>query len=457
MPALLLGETLLRAVAGPGVVDDPCAELLGDLLRAVGRAGIDDQKIVREVADGPDRIADPVGLVLGDDEDGKRKHGGGACLAAERRAGNTRSGPPAATAARGRRAAAASPTALSSAIRGKWSEAMRASGVRTGAAARTSTAPETKMWSRRRTGARVWKVACGSRSGSQSCASVSREAISRYERECGGALKSPSRTAGSAQAGWPIHSRPSEGLGLVQPLARAQRKVRVDDVELPAVELDLDPECAALLDRRPGREARQAAGAHHPRGVPAEDGDAELLPEDADRRLEMQVHAEPGRDRRGLVDAAAAHPADPHLLQRHDVRPAGGDDVGDTAGRDLPVRPEPAVDVVGQNSRRCFPVGRRVQVPASPPLARDPHSRPERAALPDRRGSTVSKPWCGARGPVPPGGLSAYPLVMGGRRRTAIRRERMQFSPEAMRSKVSRWASARSPARSRRPRRREGA
>ena len=77
MAALVLGEALLRAVARPVVVDDPGAEFLGDCLRAVGRAGIHHHEIVRQAADGPDRLADPVGLVLGDDEDGNRKHGNG--------------------------------------------------------------------------------------------------------------------------------------------------------------------------------------------------------------------------------------------------------------------------------------------------------------------------------------------------------------------------------------------
>src|SRR4051812_41492933 len=76
MPALLLGETLLRPIARPRVVDDARPERRGDVLRAVDRARVHHDEVVRQIADGPNRRPDPVGLVLGDDEDGQREHPG---------------------------------------------------------------------------------------------------------------------------------------------------------------------------------------------------------------------------------------------------------------------------------------------------------------------------------------------------------------------------------------------
>ena len=67
--ALLLGEALLGAVAGEIVVDHPRACGLRDRLRAVGRARIDHDDVVGEAGDRIQRRADPVGLVLDDEED----------------------------------------------------------------------------------------------------------------------------------------------------------------------------------------------------------------------------------------------------------------------------------------------------------------------------------------------------------------------------------------------------
>ncbi len=82
MPALLLGEPLLRAVARPGIFDDPRAQFGGDAAGLVRRAGIDHHQIVREMAHRPDRLADPVSFVLGDDEDGDWEHVVGAAFQA---------------------------------------------------------------------------------------------------------------------------------------------------------------------------------------------------------------------------------------------------------------------------------------------------------------------------------------------------------------------------------------
>jgi hypothetical protein len=70
VPALLFGEALLRPVARPRIEDHARAERLGQCLRAVGRPRIDDDEVIGEVADGPDRLAKAVGLIDRDDEHG---------------------------------------------------------------------------------------------------------------------------------------------------------------------------------------------------------------------------------------------------------------------------------------------------------------------------------------------------------------------------------------------------
>lgn len=75
MAALFLGEALLRAVARPAALDHARAETSGDGLRAVGRAGVDHDDVIAEVADRGYGTADAIGLVARDDEDRKRWHG----------------------------------------------------------------------------------------------------------------------------------------------------------------------------------------------------------------------------------------------------------------------------------------------------------------------------------------------------------------------------------------------
>ena len=53
----------------------------------------------------------------------------------------------------------------------------------------------------------------------------------------------------------------------------------------------------------------------------------------------MQLHAEPVGDRLGLVHAARPQASDVELLQRHDVRLAGGDHRRDAAGVEHAVDP----------------------------------------------------------------------------------------------------------------------
>jgi hypothetical protein len=95
MGAEILGRALLRAVAAPGVMGHPRAMGGGDLGRAVGRAGVDDDHLGAQAAHAVDGRADAVGLVAGDDEGRDRQgmgggHGGGfypdeARLASRRR------------------------------------------------------------------------------------------------------------------------------------------------------------------------------------------------------------------------------------------------------------------------------------------------------------------------------------------------------------------------------------
>ena len=75
MAALLFGEALLLAIAGPGIEDDAGTERLGQGLGAVGRPGIDEDDVVAQSARGFDRTADPVCLILGDDKNREGRHG----------------------------------------------------------------------------------------------------------------------------------------------------------------------------------------------------------------------------------------------------------------------------------------------------------------------------------------------------------------------------------------------
>ena len=76
MAALLLGEALLRAIARPAALDHAGAAIHGDVLRAVGRAGIDHDDVIAESADSGYGASDAVGFVARDDEDRKRWHAG---------------------------------------------------------------------------------------------------------------------------------------------------------------------------------------------------------------------------------------------------------------------------------------------------------------------------------------------------------------------------------------------
>ena len=80
-----------------------------------------------------------------------------------------------------------------------------------------------------------------------------------------------------------------------------------------------------------------------------QNGDPVLLAEDPDRRLEVQIHPELARNAGSLVGGPCMDTSDPHLLQRHDVRLAGRDHFRNPRRRDLSVRAEPTMDVIGQD------------------------------------------------------------------------------------------------------------
>jgi hypothetical protein len=64
----------------------------------------------------------------------------------------------------------------------------------------------------------------------------------------------------------------------------------------------------------------------------------------------MKGHSQLVGDQLGLVDLAAAQPADINLLKAHDIGFTGRDDADNAPGRQLTVKPKASVNVVGQNA-----------------------------------------------------------------------------------------------------------
>ena len=81
-----------------------------------------------------------------------------------------------------------------------------------------------------------------------------------------------------------------------------------------------------------------------------QDRDAVLLAQDADRRLEMQIHPEMPGHAGGLIRGSRVNPPDANLLQGDDVGIAGCDHLRNPRGSNLPVGPKPPVNIVGQDS-----------------------------------------------------------------------------------------------------------
>ena len=85
----------------------------------------------------------------------------------------------------------------------------------------------------------------------------------------------------------------------------------------------------------------------------------------------MEIHLEVASDEVRLVDMVGTGAADIQFLQRHDVRPAARDHLGDAGGRQPPIGAATAVDVVGQNAKHegaGLGAGRRRD--AAPPFVR---------------------------------------------------------------------------------------
>jgi hypothetical protein len=81
-----------------------------------------------------------------------------------------------------------------------------------------------------------------------------------------------------------------------------------------------------------------------------QNGIAELLPEDMDRRLEVKRHPKFMGDQLGLIDLPAAEAPDIELLEAHNVGFAGSNDANNAPGRQLTVKPKASVNIVGQNA-----------------------------------------------------------------------------------------------------------
>lgn len=116
---------------------------------------------------------------------------------------------------------------------------------------------------------------------------------------------------------------------LGSPLSGTQGKMGVDHMDRLAVDFDRYPEGAALLEGWPRRLGGKTARPHDLRGMAGQDGNAVLLAQDPDCGLEVQVHAEPGRHGRRLIDLPCTLTPDADLLQGDDVRIAGRNDIRD--------------------------------------------------------------------------------------------------------------------------------
>jgi hypothetical protein len=67
--ALLLGKALLGTVAAPGLAEDAGTGGAGDVEGGVGRARVDHHDLGGEAGHGGQRLAQPLSLVAGDQED----------------------------------------------------------------------------------------------------------------------------------------------------------------------------------------------------------------------------------------------------------------------------------------------------------------------------------------------------------------------------------------------------
>ena len=112
----------------------------------------------------------------------------------------------------------------------------------------------------------------------------------------------------------------------------------VDDLQFDAVNVDGHPQGAARLEARQAGISRQGAGLDQPLGQGGEDGRPVTLLLHRQGGVEAEGHAQPLGDGVGLVDAAAAGPADIDLLQGDDIRLAGRDHIGDAPHVEAPVR-----------------------------------------------------------------------------------------------------------------------
>ena len=67
-------------------------------------------------------------------------------------------------------------------------------------------------------------------------------------------------------------------------------------------------------------------------------------------RMEVKRHLQASGDLVGLIHAIGAHAAHIQLLQSHDVRLQGGDDVGDAGHIQATVGSDATMDIVGEDA-----------------------------------------------------------------------------------------------------------
>src|SRR3954469_10799142 len=95
---------------------------------------------------------------------------------------------------------------------------------------------------------------------------------------------------------------PAQGVGLPPALLGPQSQVRIDQMQLLAINLNRHPERPARFNSAAAVQSGQSSGFYEPHRKAAEHGVAVLLLFERDRRVEMKLHLELLRDRVGLID-----------------------------------------------------------------------------------------------------------------------------------------------------------
>jgi len=123
-----------------------------------------------------------------------------------------------------------------------------------------------------------------------------------------------------------------EGAHLNSALGRQQAEMRVDHLHDPLAESNRYPNRPPWLDTRQPAASGKKARSHEFTRMCRQNGIAELLPEDMDRRLEVKCHPKFMGDQLGLIDLPAAEASDIKLLKAHNVGFAGSNDAHNAPG-----------------------------------------------------------------------------------------------------------------------------